>query len=259
MAPTSNLKQNQNGGFYENGKALPLPVRFEIVQRHLEGQKVTSIARDLKLTHGVVSKIVRNFKKTGSWLPQNIRLSGETNLSQPTLMPSTAADVSIPAPVPGPDVSTIDPTSNINAKQPQVEASSNDSPNPSTRPLPFSIEALLSKPTPSITSSSSDSTTSDETGASTSATSSPLRTPAPVPCPTHMMPPAMVSNFNLPQAPINFNVFNQMPLIQSNFVIPPMMPNPLMQTIPIIQIQALQMTTLASLQWITAIQRPNCC
>uniref|UniRef100_A0A7E4UNA6 Paired domain-containing protein n=1 Tax=Panagrellus redivivus TaxID=6233 RepID=A0A7E4UNA6_PANRE len=259
MDPTSNLKQNQNGGYYENGKSLPMPVRIEIVQRHLEGQKVTSIARDLKLTHGVVSKIVRNFEKTGSWLPQNIRLPGDMNLPQLTMMPSTAADDSIPTPVPEPDVPMIDQVSTISTKSLEVQASNSDSPNPPTRPLPFSIEALLSKPTPSTTSSSSDSTTSDETSASTSSVPSPMPTLID-PIPT--MSPATVGTFNLPRAPIGFNFFSQTALIQQNFAMPSMMPNPLMQTIPIIpppQIQALQMqmSSWACNQRITAFQRLN--
>uniref|UniRef100_A0A7E4W7J0 Uncharacterized protein n=1 Tax=Panagrellus redivivus TaxID=6233 RepID=A0A7E4W7J0_PANRE len=115
------------------------------------------------------------------------------NLPQLTLMPSTVADVSIPTPAPEPDVSTVDPTSTSDTKVSQVVASSNNSPNLSTRPLPFSIEALLSKPTPSITSSSSDSNTSDETGTSTSATSSPMPIPAPLIDPISMTNPTMVA------------------------------------------------------------------
>uniref|UniRef100_A0A7E4W5B3 Paired domain-containing protein n=1 Tax=Panagrellus redivivus TaxID=6233 RepID=A0A7E4W5B3_PANRE len=134
-----------------------MPIRIEIVQRHLEGQKVTSIARDLKLSHGVISKIVRNFEKTGSCLPQNIRFNDE--VMAPQQMPS----FSTPAPMPEPDVAMADPVATTAAKDSvnftvdallQTPAAP---PNPTLPPvtkdepkapaLPFSISSILA-PTP---------------------------------------------------------------------------------------------------------------
>ncbi|KAE9548046.1 hypothetical protein FO519_008747 [Halicephalobus sp. NKZ332] len=61
---------NRNGGEYYNGKALSQEKREKILEKWFEGQNVTSIARDLKITHGVVSKIIRQYKATKSVLPK---------------------------------------------------------------------------------------------------------------------------------------------------------------------------------------------
>lgn len=64
------LKTNKNGGNYVSGKPLPLEVREEIIRQHQAGFRVTQIGRNLKISHGAVSKILRNYQQTQSALPK---------------------------------------------------------------------------------------------------------------------------------------------------------------------------------------------
>ena len=67
-------KTNKNGGTYLNGKPLDIEKREEIIRQHNDGVRVTEIGRNLKISHGVVSKIVRNYERTQSILPQTVSL-----------------------------------------------------------------------------------------------------------------------------------------------------------------------------------------
>uniref|UniRef100_A0A7E4V7E0 Paired domain-containing protein n=1 Tax=Panagrellus redivivus TaxID=6233 RepID=A0A7E4V7E0_PANRE len=85
------MKQNQNGGLYVNGKSLPMEVRLEIVQRYIRKEKITKIAKDMKLTHGVVSKITQHFQKTGLITPKNVKSTNEkVSAPQPRELSSSA-------------------------------------------------------------------------------------------------------------------------------------------------------------------------
>uniref|UniRef100_A0A7E4W557 Paired domain-containing protein n=1 Tax=Panagrellus redivivus TaxID=6233 RepID=A0A7E4W557_PANRE len=83
MSSALKVKKNQKGGYYTNGKSLPMEVRAEIVQRFVREEKVTKIAKDMKLTHGVVSKITQHYRKTGLIAPRNVKSVNETTVTVP--------------------------------------------------------------------------------------------------------------------------------------------------------------------------------
>ena len=60
---------NQLGGVFVNGRPLPVEVRQKIVELHLAGTRACHISRQLKVSHGCVSKILTRFQRTGSILP----------------------------------------------------------------------------------------------------------------------------------------------------------------------------------------------
>ncbi|CAD5211893.1 unnamed protein product [Bursaphelenchus okinawaensis] len=63
---------NQLGGHYINGKPLPNAMRIAIVNMHNQGIKPCVISRQLKISHGAVSKILNRFNETGSVAPGQI-------------------------------------------------------------------------------------------------------------------------------------------------------------------------------------------
>ncbi|CAD5215959.1 unnamed protein product [Bursaphelenchus xylophilus] len=63
---------NQLGGHYINGKPLPNSMRIAIVNMHNQGIKPCVISRQLKISHGAVSKILNRFNETGSVAPGQI-------------------------------------------------------------------------------------------------------------------------------------------------------------------------------------------
>lgn len=63
---------NQLGGEYANGRALPLEVRWKIIQMSLVGYRPCHISRHLLVSHGCVSKIISRFSSTGSIFPGTI-------------------------------------------------------------------------------------------------------------------------------------------------------------------------------------------
>ena len=67
---------NQLGGVFVNGRPLPLEVRQKIVELHLAGTRACHISRQLKVSHGCVSKILTRFQRTGSILPGSQSKSG---------------------------------------------------------------------------------------------------------------------------------------------------------------------------------------
>ncbi|XP_011305499.1 protein gooseberry-like [Fopius arisanus] len=60
---------NQLGGVFINGRPLPNHVRSEIVRLASAGVRPCMISRQLKVSHGCVSKILNRFHETGSIRP----------------------------------------------------------------------------------------------------------------------------------------------------------------------------------------------
>ncbi|KAL3076287.1 hypothetical protein niasHS_013558 [Heterodera schachtii] len=60
---------NQLGGIFINGRPLPHQTRLHIIQMAMEGVKPCQISRQLKVSHGCVSKILCRFAETGSVSP----------------------------------------------------------------------------------------------------------------------------------------------------------------------------------------------
>ncbi|KAM6906660.1 paired box protein Pax-1 [Lycodopsis pacificus] len=60
---------NQLGGMFVNGRPLPNPVRLRIVELAQLGMRPCDISRQLRVSHGCVSKILARYHDTGSILP----------------------------------------------------------------------------------------------------------------------------------------------------------------------------------------------
>ena len=64
-------KTNQLGGFYVNGKPLPREIRLRVLQFAQMGVRPCEISRQLRITHGCISKLLSKFHETGSIDPGN--------------------------------------------------------------------------------------------------------------------------------------------------------------------------------------------
>lgn len=60
---------NQLGGVFVNGRPLPNAVRMRIVELAQLGIRPCDISRQLRVSHGCVSKILARYHETGSILP----------------------------------------------------------------------------------------------------------------------------------------------------------------------------------------------
>ena len=71
---------NQLGGFYINGKPLPKDIREQIINLARIGVRPCDISRQLKITHGCISKLLSKYQKMGSINP------GGTNVGRPKVI-----------------------------------------------------------------------------------------------------------------------------------------------------------------------------
>ena len=67
LTPASHqIKRNQLGGTFINGKPLSREKRRRIIELALLGFRASDISKRLKVTHGCISKMLTKYKKTGS-------------------------------------------------------------------------------------------------------------------------------------------------------------------------------------------------
>lgn len=62
-------EKNQLGGYFVNGRPLPNHVRMHIVNLANNGTRPCEISRQLRVSHGCVSKILARYQETGSIAP----------------------------------------------------------------------------------------------------------------------------------------------------------------------------------------------
>ncbi|VDM44530.1 unnamed protein product [Toxocara canis] len=63
---------NQLGGVFINGRPLPQHIRLKIIEMASNGIKPCHISRQLRVSHGAVSKILNRYAETGSISPGQI-------------------------------------------------------------------------------------------------------------------------------------------------------------------------------------------
>ncbi|XP_068741362.1 paired box protein Pax-3-B-like [Montipora capricornis] len=67
FADTASSKFNQLGGLFLNGKPLPNSVRQKIIEMAELGIRPCDISRQLKVSHGCISKLLSKYNDTGSF------------------------------------------------------------------------------------------------------------------------------------------------------------------------------------------------
>uniref|UniRef100_A0A1I8ERB9 Paired domain-containing protein n=1 Tax=Wuchereria bancrofti TaxID=6293 RepID=A0A1I8ERB9_WUCBA len=65
----SSIEINQLGGEFINGRPLPLRLRYKIIELTKDGFRPCDISRQLKISHGCISKILSRYAEYGTVMP----------------------------------------------------------------------------------------------------------------------------------------------------------------------------------------------
>ena len=79
--PADHGKLNQLGGSFVNGKPLPLAVRLQIIELAESGVRPCDISRQLRVSHGCISKLLAKYNETGSYQPGRARRKTSRDVS----------------------------------------------------------------------------------------------------------------------------------------------------------------------------------